>query len=93
MRQRGERLAQIQEVEKQHQHIDRRSFKVLLTEVFKTTMLYNRIYVKLALNATIKKKKTHKDYGIQSHHIVANQRGKSGNSNRFDFLRLQNHSG
>ena len=57
MRQRGERLAQIQEVEKQHQHIDRRSFKVLLREVFKNTMLYNRIYVKLAWNSTLKKKK------------------------------------
>ena len=87
MRQRGERLAQIQEVEKQHQPIDRRSFKVLLREVFKNTMLYNRIYVKLAWNSTLKKNK--KDYGIQSHHVMANRKGKSGNSDGFDFLRLQ----
>ena len=31
------------------------------------------------------------DHGIWSHHFVANRRGKSGNSERFYFLGLQNH--
>ena len=31
------------------------------------------------------------DHGIQSHHFMANRWGKSGNSNRFYFLGLQNH--
>ena len=30
---------------------------------------------------------------IQSHHFMANRRGKSGNSYRFYFLGLQNHRG
>ena len=33
------------------------------------------------------------DPGIWSHHLVANSRGKSGNSDRFYFLSLQNHCG
>ena len=33
------------------------------------------------------------DHGIQSHHFVANRWGKSGNSDRFSFLGLQNHCG
>ena len=33
------------------------------------------------------------DQGIQSHHFVANRRGKSGSSDRFCFLRFQNHCG
>ena len=32
-----------------------------------------------------------KDHGFQSHHLMANRRGESGNSHRFYFLRLQNH--
>ena len=28
---------------------------------------------------------------ILSHHLVANRRGKSGSSDRFSFLELQNH--
>ena len=32
-----------------------------------------------------------KDHGIQSHHFIANTRGKSGNSDRFYFLGFQNH--
>ena len=32
-----------------------------------------------------------KDHGIQSHHFMANRWGKSGNSDRFYFLGLQNH--
>ena len=31
------------------------------------------------------------DCGIQSHHFMANRCGKSGNSERFYFLELQNH--
>ena len=31
------------------------------------------------------------DPGIQTHHSMANRRGKSGNSDRFHFLALQNH--
>ena len=34
-----------------------------------------------------------KDYGIRSHHFMANRWGKNGNSDRLYFLRLQNHSG
>ena len=30
-------------------------------------------------------------YGIWSHHFMANRRGKSRSSDRFSFLRLQNH--
>ena len=31
------------------------------------------------------------DHGIQSHHFMANRRGKIGSSDRFSFLGLQNH--
>ena len=31
------------------------------------------------------------DHGIQSHHFMANRRGKRGSSDRFSFLGLQNH--
>ena len=31
------------------------------------------------------------DHGIRSHHFMANRRGKSGNSDRFSFLRLHSH--
>ena len=31
------------------------------------------------------------DLGIQTDHFMANRRGKSGNSDRFHFLALQNH--
>ena len=34
---------------------------------------------------------TNKDHGIWSHHFMPNRWGKSGNSDRFYFLRLQNH--
>ena len=44
---------------------------------------------KASLKLNIKKKK--KDHGIQFHHFMANRRGKSGNSDRFYFLGLQNH--
>ena len=33
------------------------------------------------------------DHGIQSHHFMANRRERSGNSDRFSFLGLQNHCG
>ena len=33
------------------------------------------------------------DHGIQSYHFTANRWGKSGNSVRFNFLELQDHSG
>ena len=39
------------------------------------------------------KKKTNQDHGIQSHHFMANRRGKSGSSDRFYFLGLHNHYG
>ena len=32
-----------------------------------------------------------KDHGIWSHHFMGNIRGNNGNSERFHFLRLQNH--
>ena len=32
-----------------------------------------------------------KDYGIWSHHFIANRWGKKGNNSRFYFLGLQNH--
>jgi len=31
------------------------------------------------------------DYGIQSHHSMANRWGNNGNSDRLYFLELQNH--
>jgi len=31
------------------------------------------------------------DHGIWSHRFMANRRGKSGNSEKFSFLGLQNH--
>ena len=34
---------------------------------------------------------THKDHGIQSYHFMANRWGKSGNSDIFYLLGLQNH--
>ena len=47
---------------------------------------------KTGLKLNIQKKKK-KDHGIWSHHFMVNRRGKSRNSNRFDFLELQNHCG
>ena len=32
-----------------------------------------------------------KDHGIWSYHFIANRKEKSGNSDRFYFLGLQNH--
>ena len=47
---------------------------------------------KTSLKPNIKKKKIKVMVsGILSHHFMANRRGKSGNSDRFSFLRLQNH--
>ena len=34
-----------------------------------------------------------KDHGIQAHHFMANRWGKSGSSDKFYFLGLQNHCG
>ena len=31
------------------------------------------------------------DFGIRAHHFMANRKGKSGSSDRFCFLGLQNH--
>ena len=45
---------------------------------------------KIDLKLNIKK---NQDHGIQSHHFMANQRGKSGESDRFYFLGLQNYCG
>ena len=36
-------------------------------------------------------KKTKIMHGIWSHHFMVNRRGKTGNSDRFYFLELQNH--
>ena len=33
------------------------------------------------------------DFGIRAHHFMANRKGKSGSSDRFCFLGLQNHCG
>ena len=33
------------------------------------------------------------DHGIQSHHFMANRRGKGGSNDRFPLLVLQNHCG
>ena len=33
------------------------------------------------------------DVGIQAHHFMANRKGKSGSSDRFPFVGLQNHRG
>ena len=41
---------------------------------------------KVGLKLNIKK-----DYGIWPHHFMANRRGRSGSSDRFYFLGLQNH--
>ena len=35
--------------------------------------------------------KKNKDHGIQSHHYIANRRGKNRSTDRFYFLGLQNH--
>ena len=43
---------------------------------------------KVGLKLNIKK---NQDHSIRSHHFMANRRGKSGNSDRFYFLGLQNH--
>ena len=32
-----------------------------------------------------------KGHGIQSYHFMENRKGKSGSSDRFSFLGLQNH--
>ena len=48
----------------------------------------------LKLNIQKKKKTQHsknKDYGIQSHHFMANRWEKNGNSDRLCFGGLQNH--
>ena len=43
---------------------------------------------KAILKLNIQKNENH---DIQSHHFLANRRGKSRNSDRFYFLGLQNH--
>ena len=43
--------------------------------------------------AGLKLNTKNEDHGIWSHHFIANRWGKSGNSGRFYFLRLQNHCG
>ena len=43
---------------------------------------------KAGINLNIQK---NEDHGIQSHHFMANRWRKSGNSDRFYFLGLQNH--
>ena len=50
---------------------------------------------KTGLHSTLKKKKEkkNKDYGILSHHFMANRRRNSGSSDRFYFLGPQNHCG
>ena len=41
--------------------------------------------------AGLKQHSENEDHAICSHHFMANRRGKSGNSDRFNFLELQNH--
>ena len=48
---------------------------------------------KASLKPNIKKKIKIMVSGIWFHHFMANGRGKSGNSDRFSFLGLQNHCG
>ena len=49
---------------------------------------------KTGLHSTLKKeKRKKKDYGILSHHFMANRRRNSGSSDRFYFLGPQNHCG
>ena len=43
---------------------------------------------KVSLKLNIQK---NKDHGIWSHHFMTNRRGKTGNSERFYFLGIQNH--
>ena len=45
---------------------------------------------KVSLKLNIQK---NKDHGIWSHHFMTNRRGKTGNSERFYFLGIQNHCG
>ena len=49
--------------------------------------------LKFNIKKTNKQTKKNEDHGLQSHHFMANRRGKSGNSDRFCFLELQNHCG
>ena len=51
-------------------------------------MKMKEVSEKVGLKLNIQKTK---DYGIQSHHFLANRWGKCGNSDRFNFLGLQNH--
>ena len=39
----------------------------------------------------LKTQRSKNDHHTQSHHFMANRRGKSGKSDRFYFLGLQNH--
>ena len=43
---------------------------------------------KISLKLNIQK---NKDYGIRSHHFMANRWGNNGNSDKLYFLGLQNH--
>ena len=45
---------------------------------------------KAGLKLSIQK---NEDYGIKSHHFMANRWGNNGNSDRLYFLGLQNHCG
>ena len=44
-------------------------------------------------NAALKLNSQKTNHAIWSHHIMANRRGNSGDSDRFYFLGLQNHCG
>ena len=41
--------------------------------------------------ADLKQHSNNKDHSIQCHHFMANRWGNIGNSDRFNFLELQNH--
>ena len=60
------------------------------SELKSLLMKVKRRVKKLACNSTLKKTS---DHDTQSHHFVANEWGKRGNSDRFYFLGLQNHCG
>ena len=60
-------------------------------EVLKSLLMKVQEESEKASLKLIKKKK--KDYGIWSHHFMANRWGKSRNCVKFHFLGLQNHYG
>ena len=59
-------------------------------EELKSLLMKVKESEKAGLQLNIQK---NQDLGIQTDHFMANRRGKSGNSDRFHFLGLENHCG